>query len=64
MTEIHITVNNKLLNCLTEVASGLSQIAAAIEASAIPSFDSEITELGTSIERGLADLATAVDNME
>lgn len=52
----------ELVKALTGIGEGLQAVAKSIDNA--PTNDSEIREAGDSIERGLADLATAVGNLE
>ena len=63
-TEVHITVSPLLLNSLDSIAVNLGAIATAISDSAPLDQSAEICDLGTSIERGLSDLANSVSQLE
>ncbi len=51
-----------LIEALTHIGDSLCTVATAIDNA--PTNDSEISEAGTAIERGLADLATSIDSLE
>jgi len=61
MTEFEI----KLIEAFTRIGSGLEEVSTSIDHLSRDN-DSEraANELGTAIERGLADLATAVNNLD
>lgn len=51
-----------LIAVLADIGRGLHGVATAIDNA--PTNDTEITEAGNSIERGLADLAKSIDSLE
>ena len=57
---------NEFERALTEalrcIAKGLESVSTSIDNA--PTIDVEITEAGNSIERGLADVAKAIDSLE
>ena len=53
---------NALIKTLTHIGDGLHKVAKSIDNA--PTIDQELGEAGTAIERGLSEVATAIDNME
>lgn len=51
-----------LIEALTYIAVGLESVATSIDNA--PTNDNEITEAGSAIERGLADVAKSIDSLE
>ncbi len=51
-----------LIKVLASIGEGLQAVATSIDNA--PTNDSEITEAGTAIERGLGDLAKSIDSLE
>ena len=53
---------NALVAALADIGKGLHGVATAIDNA--PTNDTEISEAGTAIERGLADVAKSIDSLE
>ncbi len=51
-----------LVKALADIGGGLQAVAKAIDNA--PTNDTEISEAGTAIERGLADVAKSIDSLE
>ena len=51
-----------LVKALTGIGEGLQAVAKSIDNA--PTNDTEISEAGSAVERGLADVATAIGSLE
>ncbi len=58
MTEFELA----LIKALNGIAGSLESVSTSIDNA--PTIDSEISEAGTAIERGLSDVAKSIDSLE
>lgn len=52
----------KLVQAMNRIADGLESVSTSIDNA--PTIDAEISEAGTAVERGLADVAKSIDSLE